>query len=1040
MSLFHVLGFGVKIGQLLWMICCWFVSWFVDGGIEDKSGPLVGSVGDPEKTKMTTMKKKNKMCFWNKISSSGLKIPSFSHQFLGSVRFGKTWWRKLVVAWVVFWVLVSFWTFRYFSSQAMEKRKETLASMCDERARMLQDQFNVSMNHVQAMSILISTFHHGKIPSAIDQSTFSEYTDRTSFERPLTSGVAYAMKVLHSEREEFERQQGWTIRRMDSLEQNPAHKDDYDPEALEPSPVQEEYAPVIFAQDTVSHVVSLDMLSGKEDRENVLRARRSGKGVLTAPFPLIKTNRLGVILTFAVYKRDLPSNATPEERIEATNGYLGGVFDIESLVENLLQQLASKQTILVNVYDITNHSQPISMYGSNVSADGLELVSPLNFGDPFRKHEMRCRFKQKPPWPVLSMVTSFGIIVIALLCAHIFHATVSRINKVEEDCHKMEQLKQKAEAADVAKSQFLATVSHEIRTPMNGVLGMLHMLMDTELDVTQQDYVRTAQASGKALVSLINEVLDQAKIESGKLELEEVRFDLRGILDDVLSLFSGKSQEKGVELAVYISDRVPEMLLGDPGRFRQILTNLMGNSIKFTEKGHIFVTVHLMEELLESIDVETASATESTLSGLPVADRQRSWENFKAFSSNGHRSFALSPPEINLIVSVEDTGVGIPLEAQSRIFTPFMQVGPSISRTHGGTGIGLSISKCLVGLMKGEIGFSSTPKVGSTFTFTAVFANGMHSTERKSEPQNNNQPIFSEFRGMKAVVVDHRPARAKVSWYHFQRLGIQVEVVPRVDQALSFMKTCTNTVNMILIDQEIWNREADVFIKKLQKDPLVHSPKLVLLANSIDSSISDTLSTSTDPPVVIVKPLRASMLAATLQRGLGIGNRETPQHKGPPALILRNLLLGRQILIVDDNNVNLRVAAGALKKYGADVVCAESGIKAISLLKPPHEFDACFMDIQMPEMDGFEATRKIRDMEEEMNKRIKSGEALTVPDGNNKSCWHLPVLAMTADVIQATHEECLKCGMDGYVSKPFEAEQLYREVSRFFNSPSDTES
>ncbi|KAL1187609.1 Histidine kinase 3 [Cardamine amara subsp. amara] len=1039
MSLLHVLGFGVKIGNFFWMLCCWFVSWFVDGGIEDKSSLLAGSVGDPEKTKMTTMKKKNKMWFWNRISSSGLKIPSFSYQFPGSVKFNKTFWRNVVIGWIVFWVLVSIWTLWYFSSHAMEKRKETLASMCDERARMLQDQFNVSMNHIQAMSILISTFHHGKFPSAIDQRTFSEYTDRTSFERPLTSGVAYAVRVLHSEREEFERQQGWTIRRMDSHEQNPAHKDDYDPEALEPSPVQEEYAPVIFAQDTVSHVVSLDMLSGKEDRENVLRARSSGKGVLTAPFPLIKTNRLGVILTFAVYKRDLPSNATPKERIEATNGYLGGVFDIESLVENLLHQLASKQTILVNVYDTTNSSQPISMYGSNVSADGLERVSPLIFGDPFRNHEMRCRFKQKPPWPVLPMMISLGMLVIALLIAHIIHATANRIIKVQEDCDKMELLKKKAEAADVAKSQFLATVSHEIRTPMNGVLGMLHMLMDTELDVTQLDYVRTAQASGKALVSLINEVLDQAKIESGKLELEEVRFDLRGILDDVLSLFSAKSQQKGVELAVYISDRVPEMLIGDPGRFRQILTNLMGNSIKFTEKGHIFVTVNLVEELLESIDGETASSSESTLSGLLVADRQKSWKNFKAFSSsNGHRSFASSPPDINLIVSVEDTGVGIPLEAQSRIFTPFMQVGPSISRTHGGTGIGLSISKCLAGLMKGEIGFSSTPKVGSTFTFTAVFSNGMQPTERKSDPQNNNQPIFSEFRGMKAVVVDHRPARAQVSWYHFQRLGIRVEVVSCVEQALRYMKTGTGTVNMILIEQEIWNREADAFIKKLHKDPLVQSPKLVLLAKSVDSSI-DALSTGIDPPIVIVKPLRASMLAATLQRGLGIGNRETPQHKGPPALILRNLLHGRKILIVDDNNVNLRVAAGALKKYGADVVCSESGIKAISLLKPPHEFDACFMDIQMPEMDGFEATRKIRDMEEEMNKKIKNGEALIVENGN-KSSWHLPVLAMTADVIQATHEECLKCGMDGYVSKPFEAEQLYREVSRFFNSPSDTES
>lgn len=865
----------------------------------------------------------------------------------------------------------------------MDKRKETLANMCDERARMLQDQFNVSMNHVQAMSILISTFHHGKKPSAIDQETFAKYTERTAFERPLTSGVAYAVRVLHSEREQFEKQQGWSIKKM-----TPVNKDDYNPEELEPSPIEQEYAPVIFAQDTVAHVISLDMMSGEEDRENVLRARALGKGVLTAPFHLIKSNRLGVILTFVVYKRDLPSNATPEERIEATDGYLGGVFDIESLVEKLLQQLASKQTIYVNVFDTTNISNPISMYGTNVLDTGLQHVSPLNFGDPSRKHEMRCRFKQKPPWQILAISTAFGIIVITLLVGHIFHATVNRIAKVEDDYHEMSELKRRAEAADVAKSQFLATVSHEIRTPMNGVLGMLDMLMDTVLDVTQQDYVRTAQASGKALVSLINAVLDQAKIESGKLELEAVRFDLRAILDDVLSLFSGKSQEKGIELAVYISEKVPETLIGDPGRFRQIITNLMGNSIKFTEKGHIFVTVHLVEEVMESIGVETEPSSKDTLSGLPVADRNRSWEGF--------RTVGISD-SITLIVSVEDTGVGIPIEAQPRIFTPFMQVGPSISRIHGGTGIGLSISKCLVNLMNGEIGFDSIPKVGSTFTFTAVF--GSNANE-----QVNGQSK-SEFHGMKAVIVDPRPVRAMVSRYHIQRLGMKVEIVPSLINAVSVTAS-----KVILIEEDVWDNDLRSVNHKIPA-------KVFLLTNSIGGS------RKSGPPV-ITKPLRVSMLAAALQRAMGGSVSSSSVRNGEVQKVsLSKLLVGRKILVVDDNNVNLRVAAGALKKYGAEVVCADSGRKAISLLKPPHSFDACFMDIQMPEMDGFEATRTIREVESNVNNRVQNG---------NVSKWHVPILAMTADVIQATHEQCINSGMDGYVSKPFEANQLYQEVSRFF--------
>lgn len=946
------------------------------------------------------------------------------------------------MTWMLIGTLFSMWVFWYMNSQALEKRKETLASMCDERARMLQDQFNVSMNHVQAMSILISTFHHAKNPSAIDQGTFARYTERTAFERPLTSGVAYAVRVLHSEREHFEKQQGWTIKRMDPPDQVPVHKDvdnGEESEAPEPSLIQqnqEEYAPVIFAQETVAHVVSIDMLSGKEDRENVLRARASGKGVLTAPFKLLKSNRLGVILTFAIYKRDLPSNATPDERIQATDGYLGGIFDIESLVEKLLQQLASKQTILVNVYDTTNLSFPISMYGSNEFEDELEHVSPLNFGDPFRQHEMRCRFKQKPPWPWLAITTSYGILVITLLVAQIFHATMNRITKVEDDFQKMRVLKKRAEAADVAKSQFLATVSHEIRTPMNGVLGMLHMLMDTDLDVTQQDYVRTAQASGKALVSLINEVLDQAKIEAGKLELEAVRFDLREILDDVLSLFSGKSQDKGVELSVYISEKVPEMLIGDPGRFRQIITNLMGNSIKFTVKGHIFVTVHLVEEVMDMTEVEKELSWQNTLSGFPVADRSKSWAGFKTLNQEGSTCpvSSSSSEAINLIVSVEDTGVGIPLEAQTRIFTPFMQVGPSISRTHGGTGIGLSISKCLVGLMNGEIGFVSLPKIGSTFTFTAVFTNGGNSSYSQ-KIQKINQPSGSiEFHGMKAIVVESREVRAKASKYHIQRLGIQVEVVSGLNHGFSVISSGKKVIDIILVEQEVWDKDlgmSALFVSRLMNFDQGVPPKVFLLANSVNSSRNGHETLGNYYPYVIVKPLRASMLAASLQRATGVKNRGNHRNGELPSLSLRSLLLGRKILVVDDNNVNLRVAAGALKKYGADVVCADSGKKAISLLEPPHQFDACFMDIQMPEMDGFEATRRIRDMESNINDRIQHGELFREAHKDISRC-HIPIMAMTADVIHATNEECLKCGMDGYVSKPFEAEQLYREVSRFF--------
>lgn len=375
-----------------------------------------------------------------------------------------------------------------------------------------------------------------------------------------------------------------------------------------------------------------------------------------------------------------------------------------------------------------------------------------------------------------------------------------------------------------------------------------------------------------------------------------------------------------------------------------------------------------------------------TLSGCEAADDRNCWENLKHLTANEEHQCNASQ-SVTLLVCVEDTGIGIPLHAQEQLYMPFMQADSSTSRNYGGTGIGLNISKCLVELMGGQIGFVSRPQIGSTFSFTSVFKM-CEKNEVGHLKKSLCQDLPMAFEGLKVVLVDERPLRAAVTKYHLLRLGVVVEVVSSISMAvdisgkygsfrsryaissmtqynkvdfdlynLDHLLLCSplfgrngRRPDMVLVDKDTWLSSEDGDSK--QKGHTFKLPKMILIATKITNGEIEKAKAEGFADTVIIKPLRASMIAACLQQVLGMRKEEQQDTVCGPGLV-RGLLCGKKILVVDDNRVNLVVAAGALKKFGANGVCAESGKAAVALFQFPHNFDACFMDIQMPEMDGY---------------------------------------------------------------------------------------